>query len=38
MCRTTVNTFSNLVGTVVVARAEGEQVRVLRSADATSQA
>jgi Na+/H+-dicarboxylate symporter len=27
MCRTAVNTFSNLVGTVVVARAEGEKVR-----------
>jgi Na+/H+-dicarboxylate symporter len=24
MCRSTVNTFSNLVGTVVVARAEGQ--------------
>ena len=31
MCRTAVNTFSNLVGTVVVARAEGERARVLRS-------
>jgi Na+/H+-dicarboxylate symporter len=27
MCRTAVNTFSNLVGTLVVARAEGEKVR-----------
>jgi DAACS family dicarboxylate/amino acid:cation (Na+ or H+) symporter len=27
MCRTAVNTFSNLVGTAVVARAEGESVR-----------
>jgi Na+/H+-dicarboxylate symporter len=25
MCRTAVNTFSNLVGTMVVARAEGER-------------
>ena len=38
MCRTAVNTFSNLVGTAVVARAEGEQVRVLRSTEAASQA
>lgn len=38
MCRTAVNTFSNLVGTAVVARAEGERVRVLRSSEATSQA
>jgi Na+/H+-dicarboxylate symporter len=37
MCRTAVNTFSNLVGTAVVARAEGERVRVLRSTEATSQ-
>ena len=28
MCRTAVNTFSNLVGTVVIARAEGERFRV----------
>lgn len=28
MCRTAVNTFSNLVGTTVVARAEGERLRV----------
>jgi DAACS family dicarboxylate/amino acid:cation (Na+ or H+) symporter len=38
MCRTAVNTFGNLVGTVVVARAEGEQVRVMRSTGAASRA
>ena len=38
MCRTAVNTFSNLVGTAVVARAEGERLRVLRSTEAASEA
>jgi len=28
MCRTAVNTFGNLVGAVVVARGEGEQLRL----------
>lgn len=36
MCRTAVNTFSNLVGTAVVARAEGERVGVPRSTEATA--
>jgi Na+/H+-dicarboxylate symporter len=36
MCRTAVNTFSNLVGTAVVARAEGERLRVPRSTEATA--
>jgi DAACS family dicarboxylate/amino acid:cation (Na+ or H+) symporter len=36
MCRTAVNTFSNLVGTAVVARAEGEPVGVPRSTEATA--
>jgi dicarboxylate/amino acid:cation (Na+ or H+) symporter, DAACS family len=38
MCRTAVNTFSNLVGTAVVARAEGERVRALRSTEAAGEA
>jgi dicarboxylate/amino acid:cation (Na+ or H+) symporter, DAACS family len=38
MCRTAVNTFSNLVGTAVVARAEGERVRALPSTEAASEA
>jgi Na+/H+-dicarboxylate symporter len=36
MCRTAVNTFSNLVGTAFVARAEGERLRVSRSTEATA--
>jgi Na+/H+-dicarboxylate symporter len=36
MCRTAVNTFSNLVGTAVVARAEGERVGAPRSTEATA--
>jgi Na+/H+-dicarboxylate symporter len=37
MCRTAVNTFSNLVGAAVVARAEGERVRVLPPTGVASQ-
>ena len=36
MCRTAVNTFGNLVGTAVVARAEGERVGAPRSTEATA--
>jgi proton glutamate symport protein len=34
MCRTAVNTFSNLVGAVVVAQAEGDRIHVVSSVEA----
>jgi DAACS family dicarboxylate/amino acid:cation (Na+ or H+) symporter len=37
MCRTAVNTFSNLVGAVVVAQAEGERIHAVSGAAAAGQ-
>ena len=37
MCRTAVNTLSNLVGAAVVARSEGERIHVMPSPAAAGQ-